>query len=132
MGYSFTVTITSELLDRFVAVSQDVSPLHVDRRFARGRGYPDRVVHGAFLASLVSRLIGVHLPGENAIIHSISMRFRKPVIVGDTIEVSGEVEQVSESTRTVVVKTWIEEMVTHTLCADGRVQVGLTEEQGRR
>ena len=43
---SFTVTVTAEMMEQFCAITGDVSPIHMDEDYARGRGYPGRVVYG--------------------------------------------------------------------------------------
>src|SRR3546814_7392913 len=62
---AFEATVSEADLDRFAEVSGDASPLHMDAGFARARGFAGRVTHGAYLTALVSRLVGVHLPGES-------------------------------------------------------------------
>lgn len=47
-------------------------------------------------ASFLSTLAGVYLPGENSLIHSVETKFVKPVFVGDTLLVSGEVAEKNE------------------------------------
>ena len=42
----FTVTVTPEMMDAFRAITGDVSPIHIDADYAKGRGYPGRVVYG--------------------------------------------------------------------------------------
>ena len=42
----FTVTVTAEMMDAFCAITGDVSPIHIDADYAKGRGYPGRVVYG--------------------------------------------------------------------------------------
>ena len=39
----FTVTVTPEMMDAFRAITGDVSPIHIDADYARGRGFPGRV-----------------------------------------------------------------------------------------
>ena len=60
----FTVTVTPEMMDAFRAITGDVSPIHIDADYAKGRGYPGRVVYGMLGASFFSTLAGVYLPGE--------------------------------------------------------------------
>ena len=36
----FTVTVTPEMMDAFRAITGDVSPIHIDADYARGRGFP--------------------------------------------------------------------------------------------
>ena len=52
----FTVTVTPEMMDAFRAITGDVSPIHIDADYARGRGFPGRVVYGMLGASFFSTL----------------------------------------------------------------------------
>ena len=54
----FTVTVTPEMMDAFRAITGDVSPIHIDADYARGRGFPGRVVYGMLGASFFSTLAG--------------------------------------------------------------------------
>ena len=94
---SFTVTITQEMMDAFLNLTGDCSPIHVDEEYATGRGYPGRVVYGMLGASFFSTLAGVYLPGEHCLLHGVECKFARPVFVGDTLTVSGTVTHVSEA-----------------------------------
>lgn len=104
---SFTVTITEEMMDRFAAITGDVSPIHIDADYARGRGYPGRVVYGMLAASFFSTLAGVYLPGEHCLLHSVDCRFAKPIFIGDTLTVTGTVVNVSEAVAEAEIKAVI-------------------------
>ena len=80
----FTVTVTPEMMDAFRAITGDVSPIHIDADYARGRGFPGRVVYGMLGASFFSTLAGVEC------------KFAKPIFIGDTLTVKGTVVGVSE------------------------------------
>ena len=122
----FEVTVTAADIDRFAEVSGDVSPLHVDAAFARSRGFGGRVAHGVYLTSLVSRLVGVHLPGENCLLHAVAMQFRAPVLAGARLSVTGTVDQVSEAVRTAVVKVTVRDLGSDAVAATAKVTVGFT------
>ena len=92
----FTVTVTPEMMDAFCKLTGDVSPIHMDEDYAKGRGYPGRVVYGMLGASFFSTLAGVYLPGEHCLLHGVECRFAKPIFIGDTLTVSGTVVGVSE------------------------------------
>ena len=62
----FTVTVTPEMMDAFRAITGDVSPIHIDADYAKGRGYPGRVVYGMLGASFFSTLAGGYLPASTA------------------------------------------------------------------
>lgn len=94
---SFTVTISHEMMDAFLNLTGDCSPIHVDEEYAKGRGYPGRVVYGMLGASFFSTLAGVYLPGEHCLLHGVECKFARPVFVGDTLTVSGTVTHVSEA-----------------------------------
>ena len=93
---SFTVTVTQEMMDAFLKLTGDCSPIHVDEDYAKGRGYPGRVVYGMLGASFFSTLAGVYLPGEHCLLHSVECKFAKPIFIGDTLTVRGTVVNVSE------------------------------------
>ena len=87
----FEVTITDQMLEMFGKISGDHNPLHQNEDFAIGKGYPGRVAYGMLTASFLSTLAGVYLPGEDSLIHSVEVKFTKPVFIGDMITVTGEV-----------------------------------------
>lgn len=95
MTEEFTVTVTEEMMARFCSITGDVSPIHMDADYAAGRGYPGRVVYGMLGASFFSTLAGVYLPGEHCLLHSVEAKFAKPVFIGDTLTVRGEVSEVN-------------------------------------
>lgn len=92
----FTVTITAEMMEAFCTITGDVSPIHMDADYAKGRGYPGRVVYGMLGASFFSTLAGVYLPGEHCLLHGVECKFAKPIFIGDTLTVRGTVVSVSE------------------------------------
>lgn len=97
MEACFSVTITEEMLKKFMEISGDVNPLHTDAAFAQAKGYPGRVAYGMLTASLYSTLAGVYLPGEHCLLWEVNSKFTAPVFVGDELEVCGKVSEVNES-----------------------------------
>ena len=61
----------------FCSLTGDYNPIHVD----------SGVVHGLLLASYVSRVIGMKMPGNGAIIATMNLEFHKPAHVGDDLEI---------------------------------------------
>ncbi len=120
--------LTAEDTRRFAELSGDVSPLHVDAAFARSRGYARCVVHGAHLAALVSRLVGVHLPGEAALLQSLSLQFKRPVLVGSRVRVTGVVDQLSEAVGAAVLRITVADADDGRTVAAGKATVGFTAE----
>ncbi len=122
----FEASATADDIDRFAAVSGDVSPLHVDEDFARSRGFGGRVVHGAYLTALVSRLVGVHFPGENCLLQAVAMQFRMPVLAGARLSVTGTVAQLSEAVRTAILTVAVRDVGSGAVVATAKVTVGFT------
>lgn len=107
MSAEFSVTVTEEKMTLFHDLTGDCNPLHTDEAHAKAKGYPGRVVYGGLCASLYSTLAGVYLPGEHCLLHGIDSKYRKPVFIGDTLTVRGEVTEVSEGLRRILVKATI-------------------------
>lgn len=104
---SFTVTITEEMMAQFYAITGDNSPIHMDADYAAGRGYPGRVVYGMLGASFLSTLAGVYLPGEHCLLHGVDLKFAKPIFIGDTLAVTGVVDEVNDTFREITIKASI-------------------------
>jgi len=74
----------------FADLVVDRSPIHTSHDFAVAKGYPARIVHGLFVQSVISGILGTEIPGSNSVINTISMKMHGPVPIGS--EVSYEVE----------------------------------------
>ena len=104
---SFMIIITESMVEKFSNLSGDLNPLHMDNEFAESSSFKKRIVHGMLLASFFSQLIGMKLPGKNALYFSQTLNFRSPCYIDDEIEVIGEVTEKSDSTQIITVSTSI-------------------------
>jgi len=107
LEHSFEVTISEELQEDFAKISGDFNPLHMDEQYAKETKFGKKVCHGMLLASFFSRLVGMYLPGKNALYFSQNLNFVGPSFIGDKIIVKGEVIDKSEATRIIKLKTTI-------------------------
>jgi 3-oxoacyl-[acyl-carrier protein] reductase len=82
-----TKVITAEDISKFVALTGDDNPLHVDPSFASETAFKDIVVHGMLGASFISTVIGTKLPGPGALWVSQTLDFLLPVRLGDELTV---------------------------------------------
>lgn len=126
---SFRTTIDRASVETFAALTGDINPLHMDDGFAVGRGFERRVVHGALLGGYVSRLVGVFLPGRNCLLQSMRLKFLKPAYIGDEIEVTAVVTQVSRAVSVMVADVAINRVTNGERLATGQVQTGFTSER---
>ncbi len=94
-------------LDNFARISGDYNPLHTDRQFARNAGFRDRVVHGALLVALVSRFVGMELPGLHSLLLSMKLNFVAPTFPGEIIKMFGRVESIHLEQRVIVLRLMI-------------------------
>ena len=101
---SIEVDVSIEHVDKFLDVSGDHSPIHVDEVFAKERGLGGRIAHGLLIGSFVSQLIGTRLPGCYGIMQSFEIGFRKPLVPPETIRIKGEIINISSSTGQVTIK----------------------------
>lgn len=85
---SLVKTITAADISKFVDLTGDDNPLHVDAEYATGTPFKEIVVHGMLGASFISTVIGTQLPGPGALWISQSFEFSLPVRLGDTLTVA--------------------------------------------
>ncbi len=81
-------TLTRKDIDLFAVMSGDVNPAHVDEEFARSDIFKELIAHGMWGGALISTLLGTKLPGPGTIYLGQTLRFRRPVTLGDKITVS--------------------------------------------
>jgi phosphate acetyltransferase len=89
IGDQATLTRTLRLQDieLFTAMSGDVDPAHVDADYARGDALHTVVADGMWGGALISALLGTELPGPGTICLEQSLRFHRPVALGDEVVV---------------------------------------------
>ncbi len=85
---SLARTLTREDLQLFAVMSGDVNPAHLDEEFARSDFFHRIVAHGMWGGTLISTVVGTMLPGPGSVYLSQTLRFTRPVGLGDTITAS--------------------------------------------
>jgi len=110
-------TITQEDLSLFIKITGDENPLHVDNDFARQTFFSQRIAHGMLSASLFSTLVGMHLPGVGAIYKSQTLKFIRPVFLGDTLKACFEIIAIDPVEEQIEIKSWIENQDGETVIA---------------
>ena len=98
-------TFTQEDVDEFARISLDTNPLHLDEEYAKQTRFGGRIVHGILGASLISAVIGTALGGP--IYLGQTLKFVKPIRVGETITATAEVIAVREDKNIVTLRTLI-------------------------
>ena len=103
----FQTTITESMIDDFAKLTGDFSPIHMDKDYASTTTFEKRVVDGMLLASFLSKIVGMYLPGKHALYFSQSLDFRYPCFIGDIITVSSIVVDKSQSTKILKIESKI-------------------------
>jgi len=75
----------------FAAVSGDRNPVHLDAAYAAGTQFKERIAHGMFSGALISAAIACELPGPGTIYLGQSLKFTRPVKLGDALVVELEI-----------------------------------------
>jgi 3-hydroxybutyryl-CoA dehydratase len=97
---SISKLITERDVIRFAELTGDINPIHMDKLYAEQTVFGERIAHGMLIASLISAVLGIKLPGPGNIYVSQSLKFRAPVKFGDIIEAEVEVvEKIPERNR---------------------------------
>ena len=103
----FSIEITESMINNFAEFTGDYNELHMDESYASTTSFGKRVCHGILLASFFSRLVGMSIPGKNALYFSQSINFQSPCFIGDQILVRGEVIEKSGFEHMITIKTTI-------------------------
>lgn len=82
---SLTRTLTKKDIQLFAIVTGDMNPAHLDETYAKTDIFQQIVGHGMWTGSMFSTLLGMQLPGLGTIYLSQTLKFLKPVHLGDTI-----------------------------------------------
>ena len=121
---TFTKTFTDDDVRRFVEITGDVNPLHVDDAFAAGTRFGRRVLHGMLTASIFSTMVGMLLPGTGAVYRTQTLAFLRPVYVGDTVTAHFVVRAVDRVRHRLDIESWIENEAGERV-VEGKCEAGL-------
>jgi 3-hydroxybutyryl-CoA dehydratase len=86
-----TKTVTETDVVMYAGITGDFNPMHVDQTYAEKSRFGGRIAHGMLTAGFISAVLGMKLPGEGSIYMSQSLRFTRPVRIGDTVTARIEV-----------------------------------------
>lgn len=100
---TFSKTISEFDVYMYAGISGDFNPAHINAVEAEKGMFKERIAHGMVSASLISTVLGCHLPGPGTIYMSQELSFKRPVKFGDTIEAKVEViEKIEEKNRLIL------------------------------
>jgi len=97
-------TLVEKDLILFAAASGDVNPIHLDADYAAKTPFKQRIAHGIWSGSLISATIATVMPGPGSVYLGQSLKFLRPVVLGDTLKIELEVISKNERKKSVEIK----------------------------
>ena len=97
-----TRTLGRNDIQLFAVMSGDVNPAHLDEDYAKSDMFHGIVAHGMWGGALISTVLGTLLPGPGTIYLAQTLRFTRPVALGDVITVTVKVVDKAEKSHRVV------------------------------
>lgn len=85
---SLSRTLTEKDIQVFAIMSGDINPAHVDAEYAKSDMFEKIIGHGMWGGALISTVLGTELPGPGTIYVGQTLRFKKPVAIGDTLTIT--------------------------------------------
>lgn len=104
---SMTKTVSEYDVYTFAGVTGDFNPVHIDKEFAKGTMFKERIAHGMLSAGFISAVLGTALPGANTIYMGQELSFRAPVKIGDTVTATVEIIEKIEAKNRIVCRTTV-------------------------
>lgn len=96
--------VTQAIYENFQMCSNDFNPLHTDEKFARSKGFSEKVMYGNILNVFLSYFIGECLPTKDVIIHSQDILFKNPVFMNEKLDFEACVSGVYEAVNAIEFK----------------------------
>jgi acyl dehydratase len=119
-------TVTQEQINAYAEASGDVNPIHVDAEFARAVGLPGTIAHGMLNMGILTEAVARWAGGFDRVA-SISCRFSKPLLPGDTITCTGRVVAVDEEQGIATLEVGASSDRGDTVLSNGRADVRLAD-----
>ena len=89
----------------FAEVTGDTNPVHLDADYAATTSFGQRIAHGMLSAGYISAVLGTELPGPGAVYLSQSLKFKRPVKIGDAVSAIVTVTEINAAKSQVTLST---------------------------
>ena len=119
-------TVTQEQITLYADASGDPNPIHTNEEFARMVGLPGTIAHGMLNMGILAEAVARWAGGNDRVV-SISCRFSKPLLPGDTITCTGTVVAVDEAGGIATLEVGATSDRGDTVLSNGRAEVRLSD-----
>lgn len=97
-----TKSFSADDVAGFARITGDSNPVHLDEEYAKTTVFGTRIVHGMLVGSLFSALFGTLLPGLGSIYVFQSLKFVRPVRLGEAVTATVTVKEILSEKRRAV------------------------------
>lgn len=118
-SYEIEFSFNQEQVNEFCKISGDFNPLHWDEAYAASTTFKKPIIHGALIASVFSRVMGMEFPGEGSVYLKQLSEFKRPLFVGNTYKARFEILNTNPLKHTAEISTQVFELERGKLMVDG-------------
>ncbi|MED1863872.1 MaoC/PaaZ C-terminal domain-containing protein [Fictibacillus nanhaiensis] len=93
------IEINEDMVRKYGEVSGDFNPIHFDDRASKEKGFPAKIIHGMLTMAIASNIVEPYLQ-KGYWVKTYEMKFKAPVLVGETISIKGTIASVEKESLT--------------------------------
>lgn len=97
--------IDQNRVNNFAKLSGDKNPIHINQEYAQNSIFGKTIVHGIYVASLFSKILGNNLPGEGTIYLGQTLKFTKPIFVNEKVKIEVIIVNIREDKPIITLRT---------------------------
>ena len=114
--YRWNFKFTDLDLKKFSKLSGDNHPIHLNKNFAKKKGFRNKVVYGVLLASQISKLIGNEINNKNIMMVGFNIKFNNAAYTNDNLQFIAELKSFSKSVSLMTFKFIIKDSKNKKIC----------------
>lgn len=99
--------ITQRDIMAFASLINDFNKVHTDSEYMKTTKFKKTIIHGAFLSSLFSHLLGEVLPGNGCVYLAQQTSFLKPAFVDEQLTINIIITHINHETKRITCTTQI-------------------------
>jgi acyl dehydratase len=112
-------SFTQDEVNEFCKISGDFNPLHWDNEYALTTSFKRPIIHGALIASVFSRVMGMEFPGQGSVYLKQTSEFKRPLYIGIIYTARFKIENINTEKHTAEIKTQVFDREKGKLMVDG-------------
>ena len=118
-SHEIDFSFTQDEVDEFCKISGDFNPLHWDASFASITQFKKPIIHGALIASVFSRVMGMEFPGQGSVYLKQITEFKRPLFVGVMYTAKFQIDSINVEKHFAEIKTQVFDRERGKLMVDG-------------